>query len=144
MGAFNVSCGGGGCRCNKIEGVWAKGAYPFPHVDTYHPGNASTSAFTKFYLVKSEGRCVINVTQVREPSRRAELTSRVRIDMLGLQLASCAMHCELTTRPASKAWGTKVRNRCWSGRATPGFLIPACFEKGPTCQVARASPTFED
>ena len=104
----------------------------------------SISVFTKFYLYKTAAPCYINVTHAPAGRGKGNHSTRVRLDMLGLKLASCALHCELTTRLATKHWGATVRNRCWKNRTQPGYLSPACFEKAPVCTLAKLHPEYDD
>ena len=85
-----------------------------------------------------------SVTHAPAGRGKGNHSTRVRLDMLGLKLASCALHCELTTRLATKHWGATVRNRCWKNRTQPGYLSPACFEKAPVCTLAKLHPEYDD
>ena len=146
MGAFDVSCHG--CECKPYAGAWAPG-YHFPRVDTGPSRdpkdigsglNVSLSLFNKFLLYKTAETCSINVTHVLSPS-----PSRIRIDSLGLHLASCGVSCELTKRPWTRQFGVSVRSTCYKGAQAgrAGFLVPSCFNKSIVCKVVTGHPEFD-
>jgi len=161
MGALRISCIG--CSCSSIPGAWASGAYPYPRIETWSYGqpvsvkefqksgaaiaNASLTMSTRFAMLKSEASCFLNVTHVKGTSkfrpvpagvRNATPPSRVRVDSIGFELATCLMNCHFTHYPSHKKIAVKGRE-CARGadRGESGHFAPACFSNGSgTCAVA--------
>ena len=107
--------------------------------------NASLTVSTRFALFKRESECFLNVTHVPRLHARNS-TSRVRIDSLGIELASCIMNCHLSKYPSSKKFATKGR-MCAVGQdeGKPGYIAPACFSNGTgTCRIALAKEANEE
>ena len=157
-GAFRITCEG--CTCNRIPGGWSDAfhTYPFPLVQTWSYGiasgrsnrnayerefasiaNASLTVSTRFALHKDAPDCYLNVTHVRRAGASVSAPSRVRIDALGIELASCQMACHLSRYPNLKAFARKARLTCAKGvdRGLPGHVSPACFANGTqSCRQA--------
>ena len=92
--------------------------------------NASLTVSTRFILHKGESECLLNLTHVPRINAR-NATSRVRIDTLGIELASCLMNCHLSKYPWTRKFATKGR-MCATGqdKGKPGYIAPACFTNG--------------
>ena len=152
MGALRIACSG--CTCNYVPGSWSLGAFPFPTVQAWSYAmktasasvlqkdlaplaNASLTVSTRFGLFKGESECFLNVTHV--PRFHAKnTTSRVRVDTLGIELASCMMNCHMSKYPSTKKFATRGR-MCASGQdqGKPGYVAPACFTNGTAvCRLA--------
>ena len=163
MGSLRISCSG--CKCAGIPGEWSKGAFPYPTVQTWSyataptvvsernkqfqkdfapTANASLTVSTRFAIFKKEGPCYVNVTH--EKGRRAppaNRTSRVRVDSIGIELASCMMSCHFSKYPWSKNIATQGR-MCATGQdqGLAGYVSPACFNNGTqTCRLAMVKDT---
>ena len=152
QGSFRLKCVG--CECTKMPGMFARGANPFPVVNTltstdakagnghrtHELVNASLTMFTKFMLFKSAETCFLNVTHLPMTERK----TRIRIDAIGIELASCASTCALTARPWSKRFGMRSRMEClpWAKAGRPGYLMPRCFNKTALCRAAHFDPLY--
>ena len=158
QGALDVNCTGS-CGCMPMHHYrWQKQRdhEPFPRLQTWTRAgsslvqgtlaNASTTAYTRFLLVKSEAAgadadpghdpsppesCTIRVTHLRGESVRETTSSRVRIDGLSLKQASCQTHC-IALRHASNQWGRarleKLRASCRTSslQGLEGSFSPHC------------------
>ena len=159
MGALHLKCVG--CQCGMIPGAWASAAYPFPNVQAWSYGqrisskkeftkayaataNASLTVSTRFMLLKQESDCFLNVTHIPGASRGFSATglrdnnanrtrSRVRVDSIGFETASCTLFCHVSHFPSTKALSTRGR-ACAAGmeRGERGFVAPPCFTNGTT------------
>ena len=165
MGALRLACVG--CGCAAIPGTWAKGAYPFPNVQTWSYAqpladrnefekgrdiaNASLSVSTRFVLFKGQADCFINVTHMASVAR-AKMSggsagnvshSKVRVDTIGLEVASCLTACHLSHYPWTKKLTAKG-HECADGAEVgrPGYVAPSCFMNGTRlCAQALAKET---
>ena len=63
----------------------------------------------------------------RDARGRAHVRSHVRIDSLGVELASCEQHCHLGGRGSGSARVLALRARTECARALPGYHTPACL-----------------
>lgn len=154
MGAFRITCVG--CSCTSIPGSWSAGAFPYPVVQTWSYAtskhvtakvmqkdlaplaNASLTVSTRFALLKREPECFLNITHVPKYHAAKDMPSRVRIDTLGIELASCLMNCHFSKYPYTKHFAIKGR-MCATGQdlGKRGHVSPACFKNGTqTCRVA--------
>jgi len=147
-GRFSIACGRG-CACYELAGTSSQDrrsvVAPFPTVDTWNPNlHATISSTTSFLLHKRTGDCYVNVTHASNPSptprrapRLANLNrSHVRIDRLGLRVASCLQHCLLAKKGThTRAIGVQVRAECVDGwrAGKPGHVGAACFANTSSC-----------
>ena len=164
MGALHISCSG--CKCTGIPGEWSKGAFPYPTVQTWSyasapklsqqvgsklfqrdfapTANASLTVSTRFALFKGEAPCYLNVTHEKALRAPANKTSRVRVDSIGIELASCMMSCHFSKYPWSKKIAQQGR-MCATGQdnGVPGYVSPACFNNGTQmCRLAMEKDTM--
>ena len=106
QGQLDVSCVG--CQCLSAPGIWGR-SWQFPHIDTYSStANATLTMYTSFLVAKKEADCYVSLTH-SPPQRNG---SRVRVDSLGLEVASCGWSCFALHRhtwPPIQAFGVHVR-----------------------------------
>ena len=149
QGVLRVDCSG--CRCIGGNEKWRHRedlqTTRFPLVQTYSRllpeatvtlPNATVTVQTRFFVVKDEHPCFINLTHVTSPAREQAgpmASSRVRVDNLALQEPQCGSVCRLALRGnrAQREAGLHAKacaqrreasGACWN---LPGQLA---FQKG--------------
>ena len=96
---------------------------------------------TRFVLLKGEEECFVNVTHESPPHHTPGAPSRVRVDSIGLEVASCVMACHVSHYPGDTKRLADRGRSCAAGadRGERGYASPACFANGTTaCKAALA------
>lgn len=157
MGAFTIRCRGGcrclnipgtwSSRAYPFPTVQTASWAPFWTSVTDHSKhrvnefqNASVTLFTRFLAFidpkshDDHGKCFLSVLHHatddgRSQPRHAGLgsSSRIRIDSLGVELASCAHHCNLARRSgySGRSAASLAQSQCT--RLQPGYHGPPCL-----------------
>ena len=156
QGALRVECSG--CDCVEGNEKWRRKedlqATRFPLVETHSHllprstvtlPNATVTVQTRFFLVKDERECLVNITHVTWPARdeaRSARRSRVRVDGLALQEPQCGSICRLALRGnrAQRRAGLHAKECAQRHEASE-----ACWNLGPQDAAgARACRLEED
>ena len=156
QGALRVDCSG--CDCVEGNEKWRRKedlqATRFPLVQTHSHllprstvtlPNATVTVQTRFFVVKDERECFVNITHVTWPARdeaQAARRSRVRVDNLALQEPQCGSVCRLALRGnrAQRRAGLHAKECAQRHEASE-----ACWNLGPQDAAgARACRLEED
>lgn len=156
QGALRVDCSG--CDCVEGNEKWRRKedlqATRFPLVETHSHllprstvtlPNATVTVQTRFFVVKDERECFVNITHVTWPARdeaRSVRHSRVRVDNLALQEPQCGSVCRLALRGnhAQRRAGLHAKECAQRHEASK-----ACWNLGPQDAAgARACRLEED